>query len=599
MKPRKTADLVKVEEQGDITVLFDFEKENVNISFISPSGDVYTKSNKDKIMCNEGELWASYRIYNAEPGQWKVKYDLKGNSYINYSLVEAAESICIQSFSAQLKDKSDLNVQFVAELGNAEVKYDYEIGLIDSEGESLIICSDSASSSKQINQTLDLGKVSSGEYTPYLNVYYFNGTVELSDSLNAEKITYQNPDTPDGISDYKVYADLTNCFLKVDWEEYKSGNMDSFMLKVYADDELVSKNSFTDGETSGQISYPVDAKIIRTELYYYDNNLLSDAAVKQIDTENGEYLKLVTGNVTGNAQIELQSRVTERRYALVLVNEAFDENYLSEARADIKNCGEPVEPEDTELYITLEKGGSNTVYAELMGGDNISYIVDASVFYDMYPPQITLYENLNNKTFSGNSVPIIGEVSDCVKLTINGEETELLQNGSFSYDYSLGNGRNTVEIEAVDSNGNASAMTLTLFKNVSSVQTATEEKNHLQDNIYLIASLVMGAVIFVFFIISLRKNREDSKTSVRNLLLISRMISLLVFIAAAFETIRRSLFIRSVKYLELAEQSLSKAADYINFRDSMFITEIIALLVFILLLVIPAVIKRKKNNRNI
>lgn len=105
----KTADLLTHEEQGDLTVCFAFEKENVDITFISPSGQEFTADDTDKVVFGEGELWATYRIINAEAGAWKVSYDLKSNSYIDFTLVEAAQNIVVQEFTAVVTADSKLD----------------------------------------------------------------------------------------------------------------------------------------------------------------------------------------------------------------------------------------------------------------------------------------------------------------------------------------------------------------------------------------------------------------------------------------------------------------------------------------------------------
>ncbi len=604
----KTADLITLEEQGDLTVLFDFETEIVEIKFLSPSGDSYTAEDTDKVQCNEGELWASYRITNAQAGLWQVSYDLGKNTYIHFSIVEAVESICIQSFTAALGEEGKMDCSFEVTVGDREVDFDYEIGLMDAEGNAYILSSKSTETLQEISGYVSIEEIPSGEYTPFLNVYYDGDGVEVFDCMYADNIVYENPYTPDPMSDYRVFLDLSGSFLRADWSGYASGSMDGYRMMVYADDALISLHDLTDDETSMETAYPADAKQLRVELYYFDGSLMSKAAVKEIDLENGEFLKLVTGEVTGKAQAELACRVTEQRYALVLVNETYDEETLEEMRADIETYGELVETDDVTLYIPLEQGGSSSIYVELLGGDSISYIVDAVIFYDMYPPEITLFESLDGKYFAEDTVPIIGSVSDCTKLTVNGIEVALAEDGSFSCEYTLTQAQNLVTIEAADLNENVSVMTLTLYREGAAAETQapdTEtkaEQNFLQSYPFLIAALAAGLLVFVYFLISLRKKK---KSVIRIIIGCLRLAALLAFLAAAFETVRRSLFIRSEEFLSLSERSLTEAEAYIQSRDTMLDYAVYALAALLVLLIVPLVvsiivkqIRRKKNLQN-
>lgn len=595
----KIADLLTHEEQGDFTVTFAFEKENVDITFISPSGQKFTAADTDKVVFGEGELWATYRIINAEAGAWKVSYDLKSNSYIDFSLVEATQNITIHDFTAVVTADSKLDYSISALLGDEDVSYDFELGLIDSDGKSQIICTGNASTTEKKTDQVSLKKISSGEYTPFLNVYYDNGSIEVFDTARAAKVTYQNPDTPEAISDYRVLVNLSESIITVDWKEYISNRMDSFVTNVFVDDKLVYQNESDRNSTSADVAYPVDAKKIRIELYYYNDEVISHAAEKTIDLENGEYLKLSSGSATASSQIELQTKVEQQRYALIYVNSEVTEKELKATRADIVNCGEVIKPGDSILYLTLDKNGSNTIYAELLGGNNISYVIDTTIFYDTFPPQFKLYEDLNNKSFDSNDVSIIGEVSDCAKLVIDGDEVELSEKSTFNYNYSMKNDKNTVILEAVDANGNTSIMSLILYKKGAAPGNAEPKKSFFKENMALIIAIIVGAIMFCLFMLSLRKKNDEKKPLKVRLMLISKVSAMVVFIVSVVETIRRTLYIHSVKYLELAESDFSKAADYIDMRNTAFIIALISLLVFALIIAIPVIIRRiKAKNKS-
>lgn len=587
------APLTTLSARGDLTVMFEFDVENVDISFISPSGDIYTKDSQG-VEFAEGDLWATYKIVDAIPGPWKVSYNLGDNTVIDYTILESQEGIFIQSFDILGVEDDELKVSFIAEVGENDVSYDFEVGIINEDGQSVIVGEGSADTKEEATYFINLNRISSGEYTPYLNVYY-EGEIEVFDTVEGSKFTYENPNTPDAISDFVAFMDTAEAFVTLNWGSYDSYGMDSFEVRAYSNDELFTRMSVEDGDST-TIAYPTDAKTLKIELYYYDNGLRSKACTKEIDLVNGEYLKLVTGEATGSAGAELEVKVSQDRYMLIFINEQPDENTLSDKREDLENWGELVTTEDKTLYIPFTDGGNNSVYLELFAGNNIVFTVDKTIFYDMYPPAITLYENLNNKTFADADVSIIGKVSDCAKLLINKTEVLVSQSGEFKYTTSLSGGKNTITIEAYDVNENGSVMTLSLYRQSAAQNIAAATKSLTTDYLPLLISAAAGLTAFIIFLVSLKgkKDKENKKSLGTKLLTAARFISVIAFLAGTADFVRRTIFIHSIKYLDLAEESVRKAADYINARNTAFIVAIASLIIFILLLVLP---KKLKGNK--
>lgn len=582
--PKKVA-LVTLTQKDDLTVMFDFEVQNVDITFISPSGDTFTKDS-DGVEFAEGDLWATYKIHDAIPGPWKVSYDLGDNTYINYSIVESQEGIFVQSFEILSLEENILSVSFSAEVGDLDVYYDYEIGVIDSESKSQILTDGSAMTKETIEKEISLRYVNSGEYTPFINVYYVD-EIEVFDSIEGDSFNYSNPDAPEAMSDFIAYIDTHSAFATLNWENYDSYSMDSYKVMAYSGDELFTVMNTAESKTT--IAFPKDATTLKFEIYYFDGSLISKPCTKTIDLVNGEYVKLITGEATGQAGAELEVKVSEDRYMLIFVNENPDERTLSNMRADLENSGEVVKSSDKTLYIPFDKGGNNTLYLELFVGDNVVFTIDKIIYYDMYPPSITLYESLNGKTFADQNVSILGKVSDCKELFINGKAVELEADGSFSYSVSLSGGKNDVTIEAFDQNRNGAVMTLSLYRPTAAQNISEITKKLTGQYLPLLISAIVGAVAFVVFLIAMRgkKEKQSKKPLARRILTAVRVISFIAFAVSTFEFIRRTVFIHSIKYLDLAEKSMQKAADYISARNISFIVMIVSIIAFILLLVLP------------
>lgn len=600
--PKKVA-LVTLTQKDDLTVMFDFEVQNVDITFISPSGDTFTKDS-DGVEFAQGDLWATYKIHDAIPGPWKVSYDLGDNTYINYSIVESQEGIFVQSFEILSLEENILSVSFSAEVGELDVYYDYEIGVIDSESKSQILTDGSAMTKETIEKEISLRYVNSGEYTPFINVYYVD-EIEVFDSIEGDSFNYSNPDAPEAMSDFVAYIDTQGGFATLNWENYDSYGMDSFKVMAYSGDELFTVMDTEESKTT--VAFPKDATSLRFEIYYFDGTLISKPCTKTIDLVNGEHIKLVTGEATGQASAELEVKVSDDRYMLIFVNETPTDRTLSDMRADLESSSEVVKSSDKTLYIPFDKGGNNSLYLELFAGNNVVFIIDKTIYYDMYPPAITLFESLNGKTFADSTVSILGKVSDCSELLINGKAVEIQADGNFSYSVTLSGGKNNVTIEAFDPNRNGTVMTLALYRQTAAQNISEMTKKLTGEYLPLLISAIAGAVAFIIFLITLRgkKEKKAHKPLARRILTAARLLSFIAFTVGTFEFVRRTIFIHSIKYLDLAEKSMQKAADYISARNISFIVMVIALLTFILLIALPkkqpkdkGTKPQKDNNKN-
>ncbi len=83
--------IFELPKASDVEIGFTFDKEVVDISFISPSGKTYTSANTDIIAVTTKELNSTYKITAAEAGKWNIKFNAGENRDVNYSII-ATES---------------------------------------------------------------------------------------------------------------------------------------------------------------------------------------------------------------------------------------------------------------------------------------------------------------------------------------------------------------------------------------------------------------------------------------------------------------------------------------------------------------------------
>lgn len=576
----KQKEIITLEAPKDLAVMFLFDKEIVEIEFISPSGNKKTSSDSD-VNYTSGDLWSTYRISNAEAGTWKVEYDLKTNSTIEYSVIEDDYGLWIQYFNVNKTAEDTIKAVFEADCETEVIHYSYEIYAVNTADNNFIykISDGSAESNKENETEIKLDSLPSGNYVFRLDVFYRDGGAELFDSMISDSFDYTNPNEPEDTEDFKVYLDMQNLTCEVDWEEYTRG-YSAYKLVVYQDEEMIYNGELEGEVKSSGVVFDEGAKKLQILLYYNNNGFWFPAKIKDIDLAD-EVLKLNSADVTGSGQAVIEYIVKSDRLLKVLLNEEEGDYRLSDSGS---------------LFLDL-KEGLNSVYAEMECDNLIYFIIDSEVYYDIYPPEIKLYESLDGKTFYTDEIHLLGAVSGGSKFTINGEDITLGSQGEFDAAISLNFGENLVELEAIDVNGNSSKMILTLYK-AAKLFGKDGSQSGLMYFLPLIVSTVVSMLIILLAVLFMKK-RDKSKLDRKNRLWMWIVWDIIVFAAESgcvWWFIKRYMYINSVNYLELAEKSAAEAAAYLKFEKILGITAIAGLLILIFSILIT-ILKLKKQRK--
>ena len=120
----KQGEITRMQSQGDLTVMFTFDSEVVDITFISPSGAKVTASDEN-VEYAAGDLWCTYRIRDAAAGSWKAEYDLGSNSQITYSIIEDDYGLWIQYFKVGAVSDGRIPFSFEADFAGETILYQY------------------------------------------------------------------------------------------------------------------------------------------------------------------------------------------------------------------------------------------------------------------------------------------------------------------------------------------------------------------------------------------------------------------------------------------------------------------------------------------
>lgn len=148
----KQAEIITTDVVKDLTVMFSFDEEVVDITFISPSGDRKSVGDSD-VSHASGDLWSTYRIIGAEAGTWSVEYDLKQNTEITYSIIEDDYGLWIQYINVNDISNEIASLTFEADCESSNLYYNYEIYAISTaDGTVINKISDGSAAANEENE---------------------------------------------------------------------------------------------------------------------------------------------------------------------------------------------------------------------------------------------------------------------------------------------------------------------------------------------------------------------------------------------------------------------------------------------------------------
>ncbi len=583
----KTRSITTLKEQRDLTVMFSFETEVVDIIFVSPSGDKLDASSPGVEMAT-GELWSTYRVKDAEAGRWSVEYDLKSNSKITYSIIDDQAGLWIQYFHLSEIVDGQMNVTFLTENSEEGLRYKYEIHAIDvkDSSTSIELESGNGTAGEEITVPISLEEIASGEYQLLLEVYYKSGAAEVFDSVLSDTVSYTNPNELEALEDFRVYLNLSDFYCNVDWDDFRIKFCDGYRL--VATDEagnVIYQAELEGGARDAGFIVPMATKKMLITLSYEKKGVSSRPVTKEIDLENGESLTTSVGEVTGDLQVVLDYSVEGTKDILICLN--YDEDQLIEITGE------------GSLGISLEPG-VNTLYAEVEGNNLVHYVVKREIISDTLAPEITLYEDLNGKRVKDDSIPIIGAVNGGNTVSLNGETVALDENNCFTCEYKLAAGENVIMLEAMDANGNSSVRTLTIYCE-NGIESIIEDDDAGNSYISLIASLAASLVIIILAIIFLKKKDKNAPKNSSHKLwkwIVADVAAVIVEVVCLIAFLRVNMICGSLEFMELAESSIQKAATYLRVQSILGPASLIGGALCGILILITVLISRKRKVSN-
>lgn len=570
--------IAHLSEPNDLVVSFTFDKECVDITFISPDGQKYTKSSPE-VEYTSGELWATYKISDAAKGDWSVEYKKGRNEDISYTIFEQNIGLWIQHFNVSKSD-SAIDVSFLAEFKDeSEGRYQYEISAVNTDDAELssFLAKGNAESGIEESLSLDTSKLLSGNYVLNLYVYTRQNDVEVFDSADSESISYVNSNNEFKMEDFHATVDVGNSSLLINWKDYKKYS-DLIKPVIKADDEVIFSNSLDPDINETKVFFPTGTKVLSISLYSMDNDMWSEPAVKNIDLES-EYILLDSEDYTASRQLPIKYKTLKDRILTVSLNGAMGEYSLS---------GE------NKLYLDVYDE-DNVISGYFEADNNVSFCFEKNVSLDLVPPTITLYDDIEGATISADKLTLLGKVSGASTLTINNVEVTINEKGEFSYDYPVAAGENIITLSALDANGLSSVYTVTVYGKTGVISGL--DKNIVNEYLPLLISLGVSVVIIILCIIFMKKkDKSKPKTYKLGGIILWDIVLAILEAGIVYYYLCRRKFANSIGFLELAEKSVKDASEYLLINNLVILGGAVVLAVLIIS-VIVTVFRGKKRGK--
>jgi hypothetical protein len=614
-----TADLMDLEQQENVVVSVSYDKELPDIYFIAPNGDVYApgKSDESKIYVEYGSSTVYYYLPNARRGSWQIAYDKKTNSELTVNFGLFSNGIWIDDFQVTDIDEDDEELTAVFQVSyDEDASYHYTIyavtmdedGSVDGQKE---IGSGYADANEEVEETFSIDQLESYDY------YHFMLEVELEENGNTlqdqfvteDEYTYVNEDTPEAMEDFTVTLNLETGDLVIDWSDYTVW-CDEYIVAVFEDreEEPFYNNTFDSSVTRVELLTDTELSQITVELHYRDNDRTSEGVSKSIPCKASKNIITIdTPEFTNAAQAVITYDVEKETTIWVSVNGETEES-------TVKGSG--------NFSINLEEDNNQIqVLYKTANDDNLYYLTEKEIYADHTAPLIHLYEDVSGIKTQDESFVLVGDVESGASLTVNGEEVEVAEDGTFSTALSLIEGENSFELAATDIAGNVSKQTISITRipvgtSEGQETTVTTEKEasktslwkqYLPLGITVLGTLLAALTVIISYEVSRKKTGKIHATviTLRNLW---GVLTILGAGGTVYTFIGKTSGLKAISgkaFLELAQDTIQEAYEavitYHMYEDGFTIFLIgtgISLVLWVLFALIAALIKKHGQKQN-
>ena len=601
----QSRELMVLPRQAHIVVSIGYETEMPDITLISPDGTAYSEA-AGNVRVEHGENTAFYFLPDALAGQWLIRFDKKSNPAITADYAEYTPDLTIDSLVLKGVSDSQAEISFHTSYAK-DVTYNYVVyAVLLDENRNVTgqkeLDHGTARTGQDENRRISLSSLSSYEnYYLELEVYLKEYGLETYDTrITDQNFGYVNEHQPEAMSGVKVEIDPAKLLFTMDWSDYKV-SCDQYLAAFYtaaSPDTPVSYQSVESGYNSVVFDLPSDVHVVTVELTYSRNGVASTPYRRQIDWEKGLTLSIDTPENTNSAQAVITYETEAQRNAVISVNEASQQVVLTGSDS---------------ISVQLEEF-SNEVSVRCALDDMTDVIYRKSIYSDRIAPVLRFYEKVDAISVEEDHFLLTGETEPGCKLTVNGTEYPMNEDGSFLADLPLEKDENVFSVISTDPAGNQSAQNVTIYHgDVPAAAAITAGQNGDGDGMgylpmfftMLIGMSVVLTVILTGVVLGKRKALIRGVMTVTTLRNVFLLVTVFLAAAAAFARLlaeRARAAAESLAFIRAAQRSPQEAhlmlKEYENLNRIFFVLAAaagICLTSSILFMVLNRALKKRRN----
>lgn len=418
--------------------------------------------------------------------------------------------------------------------------------------------------------------------------------------ITDQNFGYVNEHQPEAIGGVKVEIDPAKLLFTMDWSDYKV-SCDQYLAAFYtaaSPDTPLSYQSVESGYNSVIFDLPSDVHAMTVELTYIRNGVASAPYRRQIDWEKGLILSIDTPENTNSAQAVITYETDAQRNAVISVNETSQQVVLTGSDS---------------ISIQLEEF-SNEVSVRCALDDMTDVIYRKSIYSDRIAPVLRFYEKVDAISVEEDHFLLTGETEPGCKLTVNGTEYPMNEDGSFLADLPLEKDENVFSVISTDPAGNQSAQNVTIYHgDVPAAAAIAAGQNGDGDGMgylpmfftMLIGMSVVLTVILTGVVLGKRRALIRGVMTVTTLRNVFLLVTGFLAAAAAFARLlaeRARAAAESLAFIRAAQRSPQEAhlmlKDYENLNRIFFVLAAaagICLASSILFMVLNRALKKRRN----
>ncbi len=428
--------------------------------FIDPYGTEYDTAKQGSnttTVVNGNTLY--YTIMNASAGQWRIRYDKGSNTLLEVTVYNYNPGISIDYFNIGTVEGDYLPVAFCVS-GDEDVWYNWRISaVVDHQGIEKELASNTWGSytGSEITRSLylrDLATYSS--YMLKLYVWYNDGEADIFDVAFSDKFAYTNTTVDNYTFDYKITVRPETQTVTVDWQGL-SWSAQSVLVALFEDgsDEPIVFDEFDpDDANSVDLGYDPSVSKVSVEVAVKFNDLYTTPRRTELNVASFG-IELPDAKAFNTTLVPLNYKGFSQQLVSMSINGYVTEHQLKG---------------DGSLNLTLGDDWNNVVIS-FTDTANVNWIIERDIFVDRIAPILNISRAYDGMVIAGEKVTISGTVSDCAKLTVNGNELEIGSDNGFVTELALQEGANTVTIVAADALGNETQYTASITRKSADGET--------------------------------------------------------------------------------------------------------------------------------